>query len=108
MQNNIDTIIARLVKFRTDRDWEKYHTPKNLSMALMVEVAEIQELMQWGDPEWDDFGSLASDLDYEIADCLIYLLNMAELRGYDGAGLLELVNWKIDRNERKHPVEGSE
>ena len=90
--------------FALARQWEAYHTPKNLAMALIVEAAELVERFQWLTPEQ----SLALDeirreqVRQEIADVLIYLTRLADLLDID---LLDAAAHKLAINARKYPVE---
>ncbi|WP_199430773.1 nucleotide pyrophosphohydrolase [Qaidamihabitans albus] len=104
---NLDELIQRLRDFADARDWEPYHTPKNLVMALSGEVGELTALFQWltpeqsaaamGDPE------LRAEVLDEIADVTLYLARLADMLGVD---LLDAANAKIDRNELRFPTPG--
>lgn len=100
----IETLQQRLREFADERDWEKYHSPKNLVMALSVEVAELQEHFQWLSNEQslslDDETRDAVAL--EMADVLIYLVRMADRCGVD---LSEAVCRKLVINAHKYPAE---
>lgn len=92
-------------RFVRERDWEQFHTPKNLSMGMAVEAAELMELFQWHDAE----GSITllrrsrakRAAAEELADVLIYCLAFANRTGIDLAGA---VRSKLARNRRKYPV----
>lgn len=99
----MNDIINRLIKFREYRNWRKYHTLKNLSMALSVEVAELMELFQWEIPEEINYYE-NEKLNDEIADCFIYLLNICDRIGLDEDGIKDIINAKIDKNEIKYPI----
>ncbi|MEU0943225.1 nucleotide pyrophosphohydrolase [Streptomyces canus] len=95
----------RLADFAAARDWQQYHTPKNLVAALSVEASELVEIFQWLTPEestrvMDDPDSAHRVTD-EIADVLAYLLQLCEVLGVDP---LTALNAKIDRNERRFPA----
>ncbi|PRX47887.1 NTP pyrophosphatase (non-canonical NTP hydrolase) [Prauserella shujinwangii] len=101
----LDELIQRLRDFADARDWNPYHTPKNLVMALSGEVGELTALFQWLTPEeaaaaMDEPGLRAEVLD-EIADVTLYLLRLADVLGVD---LLAAADAKIDRNEHRFPV----
>ena len=95
----------RLRAFAAARQWQPYHTPKNLAMALMVEAAELQELFQWLTPEESQL--LTADpahkerVGEEMADVLLYLLQLADHTGVD---LRDAVERKLVKNAIKHPV----
>ncbi|WP_030857518.1 nucleotide pyrophosphohydrolase [Streptomyces sp. NRRL S-37] len=95
----------RLAAFAAARDWQPYHTPKNLAAALSVEASELLEIFQWLTPEesarvMDDPDS-AHRVNDEVADVLAYLLQFCEVLGVDPLAALAA---KIDRNERRFPV----
>jgi NTP pyrophosphatase (non-canonical NTP hydrolase) len=100
----IETLQQRLREFADERDWEKYHSPKNLVMALSVEVAELQEHFQWLTAE----ESLALDEEtrdavaLEMADVLIYLVRMADRCGVE---LADAVSRKLVINAHKYPAD---
>ncbi|WP_330460339.1 nucleotide pyrophosphohydrolase [Streptomyces sp. NBC_00820] len=99
----------RLAEFAAVRDWQPYHTPKNLVSALSVEASELLEIFQWLTPEqsarvMDDPGTAHRVTD-EIADVLAYLLQLCEVLGVDPIAALSA---KIDRNEHRFPAPGSE
>ncbi len=102
--DSLDTLKSRIREFAFSRQWERYHTPKNLAMALIVEAAELVERFQWLSPE----ESAALDPErheqvrQEIADVLIYLTRLADLLDID---LLEAAADKLEINARKYPVE---
>ena len=92
-------------KFVDDRDWRKFHSPKNLAMSIAIEASELMEVFQWvGDKELDtllqDAGNLAS-LEEELADITIYCLSLANATNVDVA---KAVVKKIEKNKRKYPA----
>ncbi|XP_071988127.1 dCTP pyrophosphatase 1 [Engystomops pustulosus] len=92
--------------FATDRDWKKFHQPRNLLLALVGEVGELAELFQWrgevseGLPDWTP--SERESLSHELSDVLIYLLELAEKCHVD---LPRAVLTKMELNAKKYPVE---
>lgn len=95
----------RLVAFAAARDWQPYHTPKNLAAALSVEAAELLEIFQWLTPEqaervMEDPESAHRVAD-EVADVLAYLLQFCDALGIDPLAALAA---KIDRNELRFPA----
>jgi dCTP diphosphatase len=104
---NIKEIQARLDKFAKDRDWDQFHSPKNLTMALSVEVAELVEIFQWsnsgGLEEIKDLET-RKKIEEEIADIFIYLIKISGKLNVD---LTKIINEKIDKNEKKYPVDKS-
>ena len=96
-------LVKRLRLFAEERDWEQFHSPKNLSMALSVEVAEIVEHFQWLTE--DESRQLGDDkraaLAEEIGDVMIYLVNLADKLGIDP---IRAAAEKLDKNEEKYPA----
>ncbi|MFG2511317.1 nucleotide pyrophosphohydrolase [Streptomyces sp. NPDC048584] len=96
----------RLAEFAATRNWQPYHTPKNLAAALSVEASELLEIFQWLTPEESvrvlDDPDTAHRVHDEVADVLAYLLQFCEVLGVDP---LEALSAKIDRNERRFPAE---
>ena len=100
----LDALRERIRAFAAERDWDRFHSPKNLSMALAAEAGELLELFQWLTEEQSealDPKRLAA-VRYELADVLIYLVRLADRLGID---LLEAAAEKIEVNARKYPVE---
>lgn len=95
---------ARLLAFARDRDWEQFHSPKNLVMALVGEVGELTEHFQWLSEEQS--GRLDAvkleQVGEEIADCLIYLIRLSQRLGIDPIAAAER---KIAINERRYPAD---
>jgi dCTP diphosphatase len=92
-----------LRRFAAAREWEQFHTPKNLAMALSVEAAELLELFQWLTPEQSkrlDARHKRAAAD-EIADVLLYLTRLADVLGIDPVAAARR---KIRVNARKYPV----
>jgi dCTP diphosphatase len=101
----IDELQQRIREFARERDWEQFHTPKNLAMALSGEVGELVEIFQWLTPEEAAAvmeGARAADVENELADVLIYLLRLADVLDVD---LLEAGATKLSRNNDRYPTE---
>jgi NTP pyrophosphatase (non-canonical NTP hydrolase) len=94
----------RLAEFAAARDWQQFHSPKNLAMALSVEAAELVEEFQWLTEEQsrrlDD--ERRERVRLELADVFIYLLRITDVLGVD---LLQAADDKIALNEQKYPAE---
>jgi NTP pyrophosphatase (non-canonical NTP hydrolase) len=99
-----EQIRLRLREFAAARDWEQFHSPKNLAMALIVEAAELLEHFQWLKQE--ESRALAPDrlarVEQEVADIQIYLVRLADQLGID---IEKAVAAKIAINERRYPAE---
>jgi NTP pyrophosphatase (non-canonical NTP hydrolase) len=102
---NVGAIQTRLRDFARDRDWEKYHTPKNLVMALAAEAGELLDLFQWLTPDESlavmDDPERADPVQIELADITIYLLRLADVLGLD---LARAVDDVVTRNESRFPI----
>ncbi len=102
-EDSLARLNARLLAFARARDWEQFHSPKNLSMALIAECAELVEHFQWLTEEQSQ--SLPADkkdaVALEMADILIYLIRAAERLDID---LLDAANRKIAINEQRYPA----
>ena len=105
---NVNKIMKMLRVFASERDWEKFHNPKNLAMALSVEASELVEIFQWLSEEESELSNLDdANLDRakeEIADILIYLIRISDELKID---LESAVKNKLSINEAKYPVESS-
>jgi NTP pyrophosphatase (non-canonical NTP hydrolase) len=102
--DSLDELNRRLVAFARARDWEQFHSPKNLAMALIAECAELVEHFQW----LTEAQSYALPPDkkeavaLELADILIYLMRCAERLDID---LLDAAQRKVALNEARYPVD---
>ena len=94
----------KLLAFTRERDWEQFHSPKNLAMALTVEAAELQEIFQFlTEAESRALPPEARGCaEQELADVFIYVLRMSQVLGID---LLGAAAAKLEENARKYPVE---
>jgi dCTP diphosphatase len=102
---SIADLQRQLKEFAAERDWEQFHSPKNLVMALVGEAGELTELFQWLTPEesvrvMDDAAS-ADKVRDEIADVLAYLLRLSDVLGVD---LEEALAAKIIKNAAKYQI----
>ena len=97
---------ARVQKFVDDRDWQKYHKPKNLAMSIAIEASELMELFQWVEETETDAitgnREKLSHLAEELADIMVYCLSLANVVNID---ISRAIMNKIDKNERKYPPE---
>jgi dCTP diphosphatase len=100
---NFDTLKQRLREFADTREWNQFHSPKNLSMALSVEASEIMEHFQWLTEERSKNlpQNKLDEVATELADTLLYLIRLADKLDID---LLAAAQDKIELNEQKYPV----
>ena len=92
----MDKTIERIRKFRNDRDWSQFHTPSNISKAISVEAGELLEHFLWD----DNFDK--QEVCDELADIIVYCVHMADCLSVN---IEDIINSKMDKNEKKYPVE---
>ena len=100
-------LIDKLRNFAAERDWNQFHTPKNLACALSVEASELLEIFQWSrGQDWNELtdSKLRTRVEEELADVYLYLLRFADLAGVN---LNSVASKKIDLNASKYPAESS-
>ncbi|GJM85017.1 hypothetical protein PR202_ga00745 [Eleusine coracana subsp. coracana] len=102
---SLEALRKRMAHFARERDWEQFHSPRNLLLALVGEVGELSEIFQWkgevpkGLPGWDE--AEKEHLGEELADVLLYLVRLSDMCGVDlGKAALR----KMEINARKYPV----
>ncbi|WP_027631503.1 nucleotide pyrophosphohydrolase [Clostridium hydrogeniformans] len=88
--------IERIRKFKDERDWAQFHTPENLAKAINIESGELLEHFLW------DNNYNKKEVCDELADVLVYCVHMADSLNVD---IEEIINKKMDKNEKKYPVE---
>ena len=104
--SSIESVREALLRFRDERDWQQFHSLRNLIVSLNLEAAELLELTQWKSDA--EVNALAADpaareaLSDECADVFLYLLRVADAAGID---LLDAARRKLDKNAEKYPVE---
>ncbi|MEN8171217.1 MAG: nucleotide pyrophosphohydrolase [Pseudomonadota bacterium] len=104
MADTLDELSHRLAEFARVRDWEQFHSPKNLSMALIAEAAELVEHFQWLSEEQSKHlpAEKLEEVRLELADIQIYLIRIAERLGVD---LVRAAQDKMAINEQRYPIE---
>ena len=105
---NTEKIALELQKFAAERDWDQFHTPKNLATSISVESAELLELFQWtrGQKDWNEIEEveIKEKIENEVADILLYLIRFSDLAKID---LEKVALRKITLNAQKYPIEKS-
>lgn len=101
--NDINLLMDEVIRFRDERNWARYHTPKDLAMSVAIEAAELMEIFQWKDLQRDEllqekYLLLVTE---EIADVAIYLLILSHDLGID---LGEAIRRKLAANAGKYPA----
>ena len=101
---SLEQIKIQLREFASERDWDQFHSPKNLSMALIVEAAELVEHFQWLTEDQSQTlpAEKLAEVEQEIADIQIYLIRLADKLGVD---MEKAVNAKIELNAKKYPAD---
>ncbi len=89
--------LDRIRRFTEDRDWDQFHSPENLAKSIVIEAAELLECFQWSDTEYD-----LQHVKEELADVIVYAQDLLDKLGLD---VDEIVNMKMEQNEKKYPVE---
>ena len=106
MNTDMQALFKKILKFRDDRDWAQYHDPKNLSQAISIEAAELQEIFLWKTVT-ESRNVPAAKIDQikeELADIFIF---MAYLCAEFNIDLLAEVEKKLEKNARRYPIEKS-
>jgi len=101
---DIKSIQKQLADFANERDWDQFHNPKNLAMALSVEASELVEIFQWLTPKQAESIMSTDENEHvkeEMADIMIYLIRMADKLNID---LERAVTDKIVKNGKKYPA----
>ena len=93
----LDILKERIDKFNKDRDWDKFHSPVNLSKSISIEAAELLECFQWSNDQFNKEEVLE-----ELADIMNYCIQMSLVLDVD---IIEIINNKMDKTEKKYPVD---
>jgi NTP pyrophosphatase (non-canonical NTP hydrolase) len=107
MERNIDMLISEILKFRDERDWKKFHNPKDLAISLNIEAGELLECFQWKNIDEVDLmlnGSEKYKVEDEIADIFVYLLLLCNEINVD---IIKVTLNKLKKNSEKYPIEKS-
>ena len=102
----MDEVMARIRRFRDERDWLQFHNPKDLAVSVAIEAAELLEEFQWksADESKRHAAENRERIADEVADVAIYLMELTDVVGID---LAAAIHAKLDKNEKKYPVEKS-
>ena len=95
--DRLDILKQRIDKFNKDRDWDQFHTPSNLAKSIAIEASELLECFQWNDNEYN-----VEDVKEELADVMNYCIQLSLVLNVD---IIDIINKKMDKNEKKYPVE---
>jgi len=102
---DIEQLKIKLRQFSKDRDWEQFHNPKNLAMALSVEASELVEIFQWLNEKQSSLENMSNDdisrVSEEIADILIYLVRISDKLNIN---IEKAIVDKMKLNDKKYPI----
>lgn len=98
MKNEIKQLIAEIDEFSQERDWDQFHNPKDIALALSIETSELLEAFLWKNPE----DAKIEKVKEELADVFNYALMMAGKYNFD---VPQIIREKIAKNAEKYPVE---
>jgi NTP pyrophosphatase (non-canonical NTP hydrolase) len=96
-ESKLELLLNRIDKFNKDRDWDQFHSPVNLSKSISIEAGELLECFQWSNDKYE-----FEEVKEELADVMNYCLQMCNVLHVDP---IDIINKKIDKNEKKYPVE---
>lgn len=100
----LDHLVERLRRFRDERNWSQFHTPKDLAISVNVEAGELLELFQWRPQTEVPDPGLVENVKSEVADVFLYLLLLCDRLDVD---LLQAANEKVNQNEIRFPIASS-
>ena len=103
----LEKSIGAINKFALDRDWDQFHSPKNLAASVSIEAGELLELFQWTNHSREEIAvdeQLSQHISEEIADVMIYCLRLCSTLEMDP---LSIINEKIKLNGEKYPIDKS-
>ena len=106
MSIELESLKQKLREFAKERDWDQFHSPKNFSMAMIVECAELVEHFQWLTDEQSKNlpADTLEEVRLEMADIFLYLIRLADKLDVD---LIDAANRKMKLNADKYPIEKS-
>lgn len=96
--SEINEILTEIIKFRNDRDWEQFHNPKDLALAINVEAGELLELFLW--KSYEEVNK--EKVKQELADVIVYSLLLADKYKFD---VKDIILQKMKENAEKYPVD---
>ena len=97
--DRFEQVKQRIDRFVTERDWRQFHTPSNLAKSISIEASELLECFQWSDTDYD-----LEHVKEELADVLNYCIQMSQVLNLD---IVDILNAKMDKTEKKYPLEKS-
>ena len=104
---DIKKLQEQIKEFCKDRDWDQFHTPKNIAASISIEASELLQLFQWSQgAKWSELQDkeLKKEVEEELADVLIYLLRFSDLSGID---IEKVIEEKLIKNANEYPISKS-
>ena len=101
----MEELIEMIKRFNGERDWDKFHSPKNLAISISIESGELLEHFQWTDMTIDQIiadNNMLNEVREELADIFIYSLNLASKLRLD---MKDAIQKKLEKNRKKYPVD---
>jgi len=101
----MEKLLSEIKQFNSERDWDQYHSPKNLAVSICIEAAELLENFQWEDKKVSEIKKdekIVGCVGEELADIFIYALNLADKLGID---IEKSIKKKLEINRKKYPIE---
>ena len=105
--SGLNDVVKRINNFASEREWGRFHSPKNLAASISIEASELLEIFQWTNHSRDEICGdeiLLKQISEEIADVMIYCLRLGSTLGLDQ---ISIINDKIELNGRKYPISES-
>lgn len=101
---DLEALLDEVRRFKREREWDRYHNPKDLAISIVLEASELLEIFQWVDPSElpDIVEKKIERIKEEIADVFLYLLSLCDVLGLD---IVKIGFEKLKLNEKKYPVE---
>ena len=104
MDNDLHQLLERINRFVSERDWEQFHSAKNLVTSISIEASELNEIIQWSNPSWEELAEDENSVlrfSEEVSDVMVYCLRLCSMLGLDP---IAIMHDKISKNEEKYPV----
>ena len=97
IMERLEQVMQRIGKFNKDRDWDKFHSPANLSKSISIEANELLECFQWDNENYN-----LDKVKEELADVMNYCIQMSQVLNLD---IIDIMHKKMDKTEKKYPIE---
>ena len=104
-RDTLENTMRKVDAFTNERDWEQFHSVKNLMASVSIEASELNETVQWSNPTQEEVqgnSQLLAEIGDELADVMVYCLRLCSILGIEP---IEMMNSKIEKNRLKYPIE---